>query len=1041
MAPIIAALLVIMPGAAAATLSAPKASSPRVFICESIVWSLLLGSLYAWVPLGKTIPIFPFVGALFILSIFSSFLVLHRLRAAFPAFRPNRLKISWDIAPVSVLFIIYLIVLLQRGTIDWDAITYYFTVAVQFVLSGHATTSLYPYVSTVAGTLNTQPPIMPSIYANALVVGKILGSWPSNVVRLIPFVFIAGGYFATRELAGHYLPRQAARFAALLWLALPATVNAVCTYPLYLDIGFTFLCTYFIATLVEPAQSPSHYFRLGVIAATVGLFKVDGFALIVFAVSAVYLVRGTKVIGKFFSFLLAAALIGITVLVGLMHADMPIDLLLGVLISAAFFIAASGQSVGIASLSLADFAALLLGFSPGILRAIQLTITVGSPAGLYIPSLAKHISPQWHQAVNTLNNLHVYAASVRPGLPSHYALGLIFWWGISPVVGLLSGCFIFSALFNKPRLLEIVAILALFNLSYLTLFQYGGMRDLLPAIPLIVVLAIEAILNLFPERQMRYIASIVCLASSIPFAWNGQEYIFSASTPIMEALHWDAWNSFSTQGIVLMCIYSGLILSILIAVRHFFVKPLRISAEPASVKRQFEMSAGRRQYALGAPYVLIVIAIFIPFWGAAIKPGLAATASSLQEAEDYGYLPVLFPLLSDRGVRRILTYKAYGITWFSFGRDRRIDLVDATDLSHYRSALRHESPRELIRALDIQAMLIPARGSAEYATYRRVLRAFHYPWLGTLADPLIGIQGGDRAWSSYVFFKGTNVNSTAHLYAIAGNSHQWAISDVTGARLLSLRNIKYVTLTRFPRRWRNRELTISFTVTSNNGSPKFSAAETLHTRAGEISATIPLEGLFLAHRDTIKLLEIRISRTNGARFLDFRSEGVTFTSDRLRETIRGYPFLLHPGWNVVGSISLGRTPKRRVHLFPPPSSYHAGIGKPLLVIRVHRSPICPQPNRIILTLRILAGAAHHFGYEGYTVKAHVGRQMASFPLARFMREGQRRFKIYVSADSNGRGCDVHEGLLDRSLKLHPADNSFHVRFSQSAPFHELFVVR
>lgn len=1048
----IALLFVIFPGALVANWTTPRTGDGKSFLCESIVWSLLLGSVYAWVPGGFAIPLSLWTGLLLILTVAGLVIAIRRTFAAHGAhFRAN---VSWDTVPVVALFLVYAFILLGRAVIDWDAITYYFTVALEFVFSGHATATLFPFVSTVPGAPNLQPPVMPAVYANAFELARWFQEAPENAVRLTPIAFLIGGYFATRRLAEHYLHKNGARLAALLWLALPATIHGVSFFPLYLDLGITFLCTLFISELVrDNDDSWHHYFRLGVIASTVALFKVNGFALLVLATIAMAIVRANVKIGRVSAIIVLALILGFTAAVGLLSPRYPLELVIGVMACSAVFYAAAAASNARTSFTLTALLACAAGFAPGILRAIQLTITVGSPAGYYIPALVHNTPTAWKQAVALLSHADIYASFLEPGLPGNYAPGLLLWWGFSPVIGLLAGTACVLAIRRKQQISELAAIAALFDLAYLTVFQYGGMRDLLPVVPLISILAAYTICAFGTSTADRRLLMLFTLLSIVPFAWNGQEFIFGDALAVAKVLGWNAWQAFSTRSLLTETLFGGIILASAWLVSSY---ALRFPVVPSLIKRlQRSLHAqvtlvqpARASWLIAG---IICLLFFIPLWLLALRPGIAKQRDILMNSEDFGYLPVLVRALADHDVRRLLTYKAYGTTWFSGGRVGRIDIADGTDLAYYSREFAKTSPSEIIGGMDVQGSILPAPQTTEHTVLERVLSTFHYDDVSSLDDPLIGHASGNANWRYTKFYHGTTQAISASddpmLYAETVDGEHESISDSDRIIQGEASAGKTLVVEGLPSEWNGHYATVSTLAIPADDDP---FAEELHSNIKQevrngilrISFDRWVNGLVstqsVGKRSDLRMLEIRISVNPASGVLDFRSGGFDIASRPKSWTISGLPFVLHPEWNVVKEISIVEDGQREpVQLFPLRTKGFSQAAARVLRIQFRPSPVCRQPNntRVALSYFYTSQGQRHAEQAIATAR----RRSVDFdiPLLSGIKNGIVVQGISISGTDSK--CRVQERIASRSLGLGLVSGNAVSGSYSVEPLHEVFV--
>ncbi len=1052
---IIAALIVILPGMIIANSVRPRGSGLISFLCESIVWSLLIDSAISWIPGGDAVPLWAWTAFLLLLACVGAVIGARRISSYRTAGN------LWLFVPAAVVVAIYALVLLVRPNIDWDALTYYLPVSVQYAMSGHATATLYPYVSTVPDSPNIGPPILPQIYSSAIILAQWFHATADASIRLIALIFVFGIYASTLKLAKRYLPENTARFAALITLLLPAISSAVVAYPLYLDLGVTFLGTYFIGTLLEPDKRILHFVSIGAIAAAVALFKIDGFAFLGLALLSIMFVRLPARIAHFGSAILAISMVGVAFKLGFISGAYSPGLWTAVIFCAIIFVAISGRAPAPLRFSFGPILGLLLGFIPAIIQAVKMTRGIGSIAGYYVPAWVRNVPQSWHTALSKLSSSHLYTASLQPGNPAHFGVGLVLWWGFSPLVGVLAFGACVAAIVRRSQISEIVAIVASFDLAFLTIFRLDDLRHLLPVAPLMVILAIWGLRTIAKSRATTWMVTSVCLISITPFAWAAQEGVFGPPAQPLLNIKWDQWNALSTTGLMnaallvillLCCIYAiirnrprieyfipimlgwigqhrselfysclgtGALLSSLIllffgpqaAAMTFLATllPALIWALPAHGKLQISAAITTTAFIAGA--------FFVPLWSVAGATGLSQQADAVRSSWYGGYNSLLVQAIQNPSVHRLLTYKSYGVTWSSMGRLQRIDLIDATDLAYYAKALASGSAPKLIRSLQIQASILPTAGSAEEPTFERVVQAIDGPEIALLANPLLGTQESTPEWTLSTFYSGTSALTKSSLSSLTPQGSSFIISDRSSFLPPAPQLTKGLQLFPLPSDWKGKPVQVRITWGLGDepiGSPIQRSEFLVGTARTRLAIPITrLLALFgeAAKLHPIRIFEIRLQESAIKSTLDFRSQGLTLAFSDHNAKISGDAFLLHPRWSVVKSVSVsGHSGSQYLRLYPAPVS--GSVDDPdSLSVSMQSSAICKDPQDASIRFRFVryahaAGSAHDF-----TISLKPNNNVAILPLSPL----QPAVLESIEIESDHADCNIRETLAPEHL--------------------------
>lgn len=1051
---ILSALFAIFPGCIVTALLRGPRRPFSAQITDSIVFSLLIVSAVAWIPGGSTILFsswVAFVLAATVCGIAVGIWMVIRGRAG-----PLQLSLTrWFLAViVAGTLISFAVILLTRPNLDWDAVTYYLPPALDFALSGHAAPFLSQHITTAHGAPNTQPPIMPMLYGLAVGAAQMFGDTADNAIRLFALVFVAGTWLSVKRLASAFLPPLSSDIAAVLYLLLPATISTVCANPLYLDLGFTFLCTTLIAEIVLfRADDKFAYLRIGAIASAIVLFKVNGLPFVALVACSVALMRIRGRWSPVGAALLALGMIGVSAefhffdSVGSPSLFITIAVVVGLLIWTSRHVVQQ-QSPRAPLAALWGIAALI----PAILHLGVMTATVGSPAGYYIPQLTRVSTANWHQAAAVLNQSSIYAASNQPGLPQHFGPGLLLWWGFSPVLALLGLAGIVIAARKSDHVLQVANIALLFALAFLTIFRLDDFRHLLPITPLIPVLACYAIYK-YAVDQRRIHWGLLAIASAIPFCWIAQQRFFQTPLGILTPLSWDQWHALSTASFVNILLYCFAL--ILLGAAAFALRPLRqhhndaetkpferwaesfaattilsttaiitlvffqsfaVAAVLASCGVLFAMPRMRRAGMVLVASGTILALVFVPLTSTAVAMGFSKQAADVMNGEDGGYLTVLRPAI-DNGARLLLTYKSYGITWFSLGHVRRIDLTDATDLGRVEGLLSQRDPGKILRRLHIDGTILPASGGAEWNSYQKLITDGGLQGIYSLQDPLLSAKTGNENWSFRHFFPLTTPERTSAQLVLTSNRRTSVISSGAVTPSAGWTEVTIAGETA-KRSWTQAKV---FSLLLDAGGQHWAKA-TVPVRNGSIALARLAHQLNAAAQDIIDLRSVSFSDAHGD-VATFSTEGLEIQRENGRafSLVRGTPMLLHAQNAIAARVFAVDGSGNRLRLYPAPTAGTVGSGRLKLVFQLNMSDLCPGGSPIEVRANAAVQAGNKSTMASYAARAASGgtaqiefsRSLSGSHLPAFSRIDIQTITLAGTSPA----CPVTETLIPEALTV------------------------
>ncbi len=796
---ILAALLAILPGFPIAYVLSRDSTSTETILRRAIVWSLAVAAAITWVPGGQYIPLYLWLYFLAALAVLGIVCVVSCIRR-----RPVRVWCDSRNASFAALavFGVVAIILVARANIDWDAINYYLFAGVDWIVLGHYSPIFSSHVTFGKNAPNTVPPIMPALYSMAILVAQAFHVQADQAIRLIAFVFVVGIWMSTKRIAAHCMPRNWAALSATLFLIMPGTISLISGAPLYLDLGFCFLCVTLIAETLESPGSWRSSLQLGLAASVVVMDKIDGLPFLILLICAIVFLRLPTTFGRIICAMVVVAMFATSTLLGQYSADATLQLYITfALVGALAVWLARHLEMRLAKLS---FLPLLVGFIPAICRIITLDRFTGSPAGFYIPELASKQPEAWHKALEAITQANVYAPTFQPGLPGNFGLGLLLWWGFGPALTVLAVIGAVVAIKNRNAILSLLALVSiLFEFAFLTVFALSDFRHLFPVQPLLAILAVSGMRSLTRRFGGRAVIVSVALSITVPFAWAAQAGNFGPPFGLLVRTGLDQWSALSTVSLltIALILATGAMLTFAIlrlcaegqalTLEHIaqkvrlekpwimaallgifavscalcvicffwsgniwwlYIAPCMLTAY-LLIRASSRVRVDRHVLAI-ASYLAIAAIWFAPLSLVMVSPGLAANANAAMEAEDGGYVPALRWLLEDSSVHGILTYEGYGVTWFSLGHAKKLDLTDATDVAAAGNVLRAPNLSALYN-LGISGAILPSSGSSSFSYFAKLANAVGARAIFNLNDPLqalhvSNVDGG--AWDIWRLF-------------------------------------------------------------------------------------------------------------------------------------------------------------------------------------------------------------------------------------------------------------------------------------------------
>ncbi len=746
--------LVMLPGLPLALLLRARPTF-WTLITDALLSSLALDSAIFWLPPLQSIPLDVwcwFLASASIIGVVA--LLLWHKRVHWPtreSFHGRRLILMFA---TCVMFAFYVTIALVRPNVEWDAVNYYLATAVGFVVSGHVGYFL-PHALTIADRAPMSlPPVMPTLYATAIGFAAPLHIAADQTVRWIPLALLFGAWAATRRLARMYLSAVHADCAGLLFLSLPALILYMTANPLNIDLALTFIVCTMLADFVSARDSVSDGLRVGLACSLALLTKVTGLPILgmSFLILVMFWLGGAA--GRV---LLALALGAATALAwkfGLVSLSASPMTWVAIAIAVLFAFWSIPSESERPPVKRWFAGALVVGFLPCVFSVIRESQLVGSPLGFYAPGLTHIVSPNWEWAWTAIRNLHVYDAITQPGLVQNAGLGLLLWWGFSPAMNLLASYGYIVSMGKHLPVRWLGTLVALFTLAWLTIFHSSGFHNAFQFREFLVlgfvepILATVALRAVFLENVTAALLGVAVVEFlTVPFAWIAQETFFQTPHSLLDRFGLNQWLGMSNLTLRNVGVFSFAVCGVFVALWY--------------LARQ-RRSEGSGLY----PQLLIIAAtllMFAPVIVTGISPGFAKQYVAVRDSEVYGYLPALDAVIGGHD-RSVLTFVGYGVTWYSLGQNRSVDLTDALALGLLKPALSVNDPSKTMDALRMvgaTAAIFPIPGSDLGRGMTRLIYENDLNGLTIFDDPLLVRNFRMGNWSYFELDDSTTLVDTA----------------------------------------------------------------------------------------------------------------------------------------------------------------------------------------------------------------------------------------------------------------------------------------
>lgn len=931
-------------------------------LSDALLWSLALDTAVAWLPPLRHVRVDTWLWCLVILSLVGAVtIVLSRNRMSrADAREPNGVPFPIALA-TGIIFSFYAIIALVRPNVEWDAVNYYLFTAVGFSVSGHVDYFL-PHVLTIADKAPMSlPPVMPTLYAVAIDLASALHVAADQVVRWIPLALLFGTWASARRLAQVFLRAPYPDLAAILFLTLPALTLYMTFNPLYVDLALAFLLCTLLADIATGNDSWNDGLRVGVTCALAILTKVTGLPILcmLLLVALTFWIGGVR--GRILYGIAIAASGVLAWRLGLLGNALAAPTLCAAVIAIVLvYVAIPRHAEG--RLPHWQFVgALALGMVSSLYVVLRTSQLVGSLLSFYAPGLAHILSPNWEWAWRTIRSLAVYDVSAPPGSIQNAAWGLILWWGFAPVTNIVA-CFGFIiSLRRQLPIRSLGALFALYALAWLTVFHSNQFHN---AFQFREFLALGFIEPIFAAYALSVVfetnavgagwAAGLLMLFAVPFAWVAQETFFWTPQGVLDRFGFNQWLALSNDTLRNAAVFSCVGLVLLFALWNF------------GLRRTLNQGWDLTQRAL---IVCCALLFFFPVIRTAVSPGFRVQYQAVRNTQVYGYLPALDAALSSSN-ESILTFVGYGVSWYSAGRERAVDLTDALALGLLKANLGEDNPSktlQTLRSVGISAAILPIPDSNFGAAFQKLTLEDGMSGLRIFDDPLLTRDKQYGSWNYAVLYDPTTMQSGQHQLVV--KTLRGSLIDATepferfhSASIMAL-------LVGMPV-GRIASGVLKIEAYACSPGPVCQSSPSIAV----VSVAKPGRSVNIPFADLIRMVGLRSYSNNVARkvllrsielglfdaagrsegVIDWRSSRFVIDSRGTRVTLdpNSAPFTAFPEYAPIGAVNviLARSSNRPL-IYPSLSRNRASEPSAVgLSLALRSGPLCPQKERLLVSV-------------------------------------------------------------------------------------------
>lgn len=775
-------------------------------ITDSLLWSSLICSAIFWIPWLHVVRFDSWVWGLITVASLGIAASLIRSRHVLWRFwlRSYRTPSAAGFTAATVAAIVlYAVIGLVRANGDWDGLNYYLFSALSFQSINHVSATLPNTVVLGKHIPMVIPPLLPILYSIAVSIASISHGTADNAIRFVPFLFLVGTCSATMRLSRRLSTSIDPLIPAIMLLTLPVMIYYMVAQALSVDIALTFFMVVLLVESIEFDGTFGSAARIGTCISLSVLCKVTGPLMICFILAPIVLLFARRRIAQTTSLAIAVMFVATSLALHLVNPDIarlwwPVVIVLSV----ALVLATPDANVMTIRRPSLSAVLVMAAFSvPAVAYVIQITAVTGSPTSFYLPSLAHIDAPNWQWAFNAIRRANIYDSHTPPGLPGNYGIALVLWWGLGPLLNIAAIAGSYLVIRSKSTFAVVLYPAIMFDLAYMTIFEMGDLRRLLPTAPLIAILASYFLMRCFSKHASLVGPAMLLFAPLVlPFAWTAQMLFFNGPDQYLTSISLDQWSALSPPAILrsaILCVAGSVLFAVVVMHQSSvaaLIKLLRklpvrvfclagaIGFAAASILTVLIPTFYGTSIALiivactfatlywFAPHcsqsivkvglvVLSIIpigALFMPLLYTSIVPGYSSWKDQVERHEYYGYVPAIRSIAANQNGGSILTFLHYGITWFTLAHFRHVEIADAFDLSLLKNELQHRDPTKLLEALrriGATTAILPAPDSYVRVLYQSLENAAGLKGLDALDDPLLGRGERSGDWNAVRFFK------------------------------------------------------------------------------------------------------------------------------------------------------------------------------------------------------------------------------------------------------------------------------------------------
>jgi len=1060
----------------------------RSHLCGSLLltalFGLLIASLPVWLPPARFLSVQSWTVILFYLSAASALVLLFSAfnwlgQNAWTVYiKRQRFKVSLIFSlPWIFLACGYISILVTRPIFEWDAVSYYLPAAQNYVELNHFSNTFSQAFNIGNQVPVDAPPLIPWLYALGIEIGAILHQPADRAIRLIPFIFLLIFWLATNEIAHAILPRKFAKYASLLTAALPLLILNVVAQAFYLDIPIAACFVALIAAITSKQRSATPIV-VGAWALLTVLTKITGLPLVMlliccFAAYSLGGIKGRLAILMSIGFLILAS----AKLMVLLNFEGMMQWILLAFATVALWCAIP-ERTGTTKLDVRAYCLAALVFFPGGWYLVERAKTFGGLPEYYLLLAGAH-SPNFYWAQTLIQESGLLDTYVPPDIRQHLGVGVLLWWGFSPVVMLFACLGALLAIKHKSRARFFIVASIMLIVLWITMFHSRDYRHILPILAFESVFALYAVQKLFVRVRATANFVIVCLFwITMPLTWIAQQKIY-ASPISPELFNQDAaWTSKILVVTFVGTIACSMLLFSLSFAKHrpfvsarapfmdkswvllfwiaaaFAVASVLLSRSTTAiiatnVTLVSLFAAGaltllrrkHRGFWILSSLCATIICSFEPLIATGTSVHFSDNSKQITDREFIGYIPALRKATVQRG-NSILSFLTYGVSWFSEAKVRPINLLNPVDLAHLRSLLSSGDVTKLVLAMNqlgVRSAIFPAAGKNFY--YRGFYDFLNKAGLKSvqgLSDPLFSSVYGINGWEVLALEPNSGLTAPCGLalQISRDNAAPRSLEHSNGLNITVPRPVIQIALRKCVESSRAATIEILYKVgEERNELRRYSQHFTFPVRSSQHIIRVLLAKLLSGNASATMLIKsIRLSITDKyarVSFVNWRSPHftVTYAASSRQSTLSGDVFVYRPEHALISYVSFENEKGdglSELRLYPRPLTTFGYLNGTLTLyskIVTRESFDCPLHAPLSITLKATVLASDKTlsvqksirSEVGNTVLVNINRWLDELAVKHSEVQWIRFSQISARGLSNGRSQPASYCLAQETL--------------------------